>query len=101
MKDAYGNPIYGRPLGTSGQKAVTTAGTQLQVSEASVKCAGVLVRAIPGNTGVVYIGGADVSASTGLALKNTDPAVFIPVADLNLLWVDSASNGDGISYLTY
>ena len=85
----------------SGQKTVTTAGTAVQLGTAKVNCP-LQVKALPGNTGVVYIGSdgaGDVSSSNGLALDAGDSVVFDYVDTLAVLWLDSAVNGEGVSWL--
>jgi hypothetical protein len=83
-----------------GQITVTTAGTEVQGGNVALDN-GVYIRALTGNTGVVYVGndGAGaVSASTGYQL-NKGEAVTIHVANLNQLWFDAATNGDKFCWL--
>ncbi len=84
----------------SGQITVTTAGTEIQGGNIALDN-GVYVRALTGNTGVVYVGndGAGAIASTNGYQLNKGEAVRIQVANLNELWFDSATNGDKFCWL--
>jgi hypothetical protein len=84
----------------SGQITVETAGTAVQGTDISTPN-GVFVKALSGNTGVVYIGNdgaGDVSATTGFQLAAGN-SVLVPVSNLKDLWFDSASNGDKFCWL--
>jgi hypothetical protein len=84
----------------SGQITVTTAGTEIQGGNIALDN-GVYIRALTGNTGVVYVGndGAGaVTSSNGYQL-NKGEAVRIQVANLSELWFDSATNGDKFCWL--
>ena len=52
------------------------------------------------NTGIVYIGAAAVSATTGIALYPGD-VYSVDVANMNLLYVISTVSGDDINVVTY
>ena len=82
---------------SNNQVTVPSAGTAVQVdSDESIRK--YVLRALPGNTGVIYIGNSLVSASNGLPLGNTDgPIPF--VGRLSELYVDAATNGDGLAWL--
>ncbi len=77
--------------------AVTTAGTRVQLA-ANAIAAGVL-QAPSTNTGIIYVGGATVSAtvfgaelqpgqSTGIAINNTDK-----------IYIDASVNGDKCAFI--
>lgn len=105
LYDSAGNEISSG-AGTSitdGTKTVTTAGTAVQISAASVPCKGVIVNADI-VVGIVCAVGAstvvaNVSGQRGVILIPGNDPVFIPVSNLNLLYVDSQTNGGKISYL--
>ena len=92
----------------SGQITVTTAGTEVQGPNVSISSAaessrggGVMVRALAGNTGKVYVGndGSNaISSTTGYELSPGDQ-VFLDVANLNELWFDAATSGDKFCWL--
>jgi len=85
----------------SGQKTVTTAGTEVQLSSNLVANCAVMVKALTTNTGLVYVGqvAGVVSSSTGMPLAAGDVIIFDNVGNLNEIWVDSAVNGEGVAYL--
>ena len=83
------------------RKAVTTAGSREQVVVASTACKYVLISADLGNTNPVVVGGNGVVAANDsqqgiVVIPGNDP-VRIDINDVNLLYVDSQSNGDAIS----
>jgi len=86
----------------SGQRTITTAGTELALAASSrVQCA-VAVKALTTNTGLMYVGNAGdgtVSSSTGFPLAAGDVILFEYVDDLASIMVDSAVNGEGVAYL--
>lgn len=86
----------------SGQKVIATAGTELPLTAATllVNCP-VMVKALAGNTGKIYLGNVAglVSSSTGLELSAGEVCIFSYVTDLNLILVDSSVNGEGVSWI--
>jgi hypothetical protein len=86
---------------SSGQKTVTTAGTAVKLGTAQVDAA-LMVKALDTNTGIVAIGNdgaGDVTVSNGLRLAAGEVAVFDFVGNLGSLWLDSAVNGEGVSWV--
>jgi len=84
----------------SGQITVTTAGTEVQGGDVALSN-GVYVRALTGNTGVVYVGndGAGaVTSSNGYQLDKGE-MILVQVTNLNQLWFDAATNGDKFCWL--
>jgi hypothetical protein len=91
----------------SGQITVTTAGTAVQGTDAPLaggttvnKQVLVYVRALPGNTGVMYMGqdGADdVTSSNGYPLSAGDQ-LPVYVQNLNELWFDASVSGEGVAW---
>lgn len=87
-------------MASSGQITVSTAGTEVQGP--SQPCHAVLIRAMPTNSGTVYVGNdgsAAVSSSTGFPLAATDPPIYVEVENLNQLWFDAATNGDKFAWI--
>jgi hypothetical protein len=85
----------------SGQKTITAAGTEEALGTQSIN-GPLMIKALPTNTGNVYLGNAGdgtVSSSTGLVLGPGDAAIFEWVAHLSALLVDSAVNGEGVSWI--
>lgn len=87
-----------------GIKAVTTAGTSVQLSATSVACRMVQIQARTENTGVIVVGSSSVvaSASTrrGIALV-PGASVALRVTDLNKLYLDSTVSAEGVSYVYF
>jgi hypothetical protein len=85
----------------SGQKTVTTAGTELSLGTAQID-APIMIKALDTNTGIVAVGndGAGaVSVSTGLRLSKGEAVVLEWVGNLSTILVDSAVNGEGVSWI--
>ena len=86
----------------TGTKTVTTAGTAVQVSAASVPIKGVWVNADLLAGTVVTVGDSGVvgnaSGMKGLILTPGNPPIFLQITDLNLLWVDAQANGGKLAY---
>jgi hypothetical protein len=77
---------------------VSSAGSAVRFHvDLPVSCALVVV-ALPGNTGLVYIGnsGGDISSSTGLPLSAGESLRLINTCNLRELWLDAAVVKRGI-----
>lgn len=81
-----------------GQKAVTTAGTELVLASSQALLSGVTVKALHGNTGWIYVGTNPVTSSTGFVL-DAGEQIFIEVDNLADVYIDSSVNGEGVSYI--
>ena len=87
-----------------GSKTVTTAGTRVQLSSTQVLAVNVSIQAKAANTGVIYVGGATISSSRGVALAAGDTLALLPMArqneyyDLQSIWLDASVNGEGVTY---
>jgi len=81
----------------SGQKNVTTAGTQL-VLAGNVKCGTVVIKALAANTGKIYVGDSTVSSTTGFILDAGETISF-DIDNLSDIYIDSSVNGEGVSYV--
>jgi hypothetical protein len=85
----------------SGQKTVTTAGTAVVMGSARIE-GPMMIKALDTNTGVVAVGSdgaGDVTVSNGLRLAAGESVVFAWVGSLAELWLDSAVNGEGVSWI--
>lgn len=86
----------------SSRKAVTTAGTRVQLSATSVRIKGLMISGDLGNTGEVVVGDNSVVATQGAMVGNViipgNAPFVLPVNDLNLVWIDANTNGDGICF---
>jgi hypothetical protein len=83
----------------TGRKTVTSAGSAEQFTD--TKCSYVIITAESDNTGNVVVGDANVVAAAGSErgiILEPSRSERIYLSNLNLLWLDSAENGDGVSY---
>lgn len=91
---------YGKIV--TGTKTVTTAGTAEQVTATSTPIGGVWVAADTGTGSIMAVGDASVDAIAsqmqGLVLIPGNPSVFLPIDNLNLLYVDAQANGAKLAY---
>ena len=78
-------------------KDVTTAGTAVTL-HADYACNAVIVKAKFANTGVIYVGGSDVTSANGFALRANE-AVRVPTTNANLVYINSSVNGEGVTFL--
>jgi len=85
----------------SGQTTVAAAGTAVKLATDQLVNGPIMVKALPGNTGLVYIGNVDgdVASNNGLPLAASEVQVITHVGNLSSLWVDSAVNGEGVAWL--
>jgi hypothetical protein len=86
----------------SGQKTITAAGTAERLHAGLVVNCAVMVKALPANTGVAYVGNdgaGDVSSSNGLPLSASESVVFALVGDLREIWLDATVNAEGVAWL--
>ncbi len=85
----------------SGRKTVAGAGTAVQLST-SLQIAGpIAIKAFTTNTGIIYVGNVDgdVESTNGFSLAAGDVIIFNSVGDLLDIWIDSAVDGEGVSWL--
>lgn len=85
----------------SGQKTVATAGTAVVLGTGRID-GPMIVKALDTNTDVVAVGndGAnDVTVSNGIRLLKGEVVVFDYVGELATLYLDSAVNGEGVSWI--
>ena len=99
----YGTQGLGSPFGKIVTGSITaTAGTAQQLTATSTPIGGVWIGADTGNSDVVVIGNSSVIASqtnqAGIILFAGNPSVFIPVNNLNLLYMDVITTGDRLCY---
>ena len=89
------------PATRSGQKAVTTAGTEVALGSGAIH-GPLAVKALAGNGGLVFVGyvsDGTVSSATGYQLTAKEEVVFEHVNDLADILVDAAVNGEGVCWL--
>jgi hypothetical protein len=88
-------------MALSGQKTVTTAGTAVALGTEEIG-GPLMVKALDTNTGVVALGNdgaGDVTASNGIRLATGDSVIFEFVGNLAGIMLDSAVNGEGVSWI--
>lgn len=89
----------------SGQTTVTTAGTAVPLTTTAVRCTRVIIQALEGNTGAIYVGNdgaGDVSSANGFVLGSTagtNDRVELACGDTANIWLDAATNGEGVSWI--
>ncbi len=86
----------------SGQKTVTTAGTEAALATSQPVAGPVAIKALTTNTGLVYIGNAGdgtLSSSSGYPLAAGESVTLNLVGNLAEIMVDSAVNGEGVAWL--
>lgn len=87
---------------SGGRKVVATGGTREQLVSAETNCVGVVVQALPTNSGNVMVGGADVDVTAGsekgIQLQ-PGQTVTIAVKDASIIWIDCDLTAEGVSYL--
>ena len=79
-------------------KIVTTAGTRVAVGTTTGLERGVTVKAKATNTGLIYAGSVLVASSNGYWLSPGDE-VFMETASLADVYIDSAVNGEGVTFI--
>lgn len=76
---------------------VAAAGTRVQLPNQA--CREVMIIAKQGNTGSIFVGNNGVSAAEyGAELKAKD-SITLPVRNLNLIYIDAAVSGEGVSFV--
>lgn len=87
------------PTLVSSEKTVTASGTAETLSS-SQRVKSVTVVAKTGNTGQVYVGGSDVASTTndGLAPGDALEVGSEEWLDLNDIYVDVDTNGEGVDF---
>ena len=87
----------------SGTTNVASAGTRVQLSNTTNRVRWIKVKALAGNSGMIYLGVSDVSASNGYELDCTN-TIEINFAEaggtipFSALYVDAASTNDKVCW---
>jgi len=85
----------------SGQKTVAAAGTAEALGSGQVH-GSLMVKGLLANTGNVFVGNdgaGDVTSANGIELAAGNVMIFESVSNLSALVVDSAVNGEGVSWI--
>lgn len=95
-------PEQGYSYFHSGEINVTVSAVQLP----DIDCSLVAFKAQTGNAGVVYIGGPGVTVTdgstdtkSGWPLAPDEETGWLPVRNLNKIWVIGSASGDDLSYM--
>jgi len=92
---------YGKIV--SGTTTVASSGTAVRVTATSTPIGGVWVGGDIDNAGVILVGDASVKATggtqQGLIIGPAESSKFLPINNLNLLYVDADNNGDKVVWL--
>ena len=83
----------------SGKKTVTTAGTRVALSTPQTGTAPVAIKALAVIVGLIYLGDSTVASTNGFQLSAGDVIILDFLGDLSTLWIDSAVNGEGVTWL--
>ena len=87
----------------SGTTNVSRAGTRVQLSNTTNRVRWIKVKALAGNSGMIYLGVSDVSASNGYELDSTN-TIEINFAEsggtvaFSSFYVDAASTNDKVCW---
>ena len=87
----------------AGVTTVTSAGTAVQVLNATNRIKFLKFKALAGNSGLAYVGESDVSASNGFELsagntKTYNFGEFGGSVQANVWYVDAATNNDKVCW---
>ena len=89
------------------KKTVTSAGTRERITTADTQVTSVLIQALSGNGGTIYVGGITVSSTSGVELSAGD-SISMRSADLDLantkiklteIYIDTDNSTDGVNVI--
>lgn len=85
----------------SGQTRVPSAGTPVRLHSDMSANTSVLLRALNSNTGAVYVGNVNgsVNSLNGVELNPGESLTLRWVGNLNQVWLDAGSDGDGVAWI--
>mgnify|MGYP004459479787 CR=1 FL=1 len=88
----------------AGVTTVTSAGTAVQVLNATNRVKYLKLKALAGNSGLAYVGISDVSASIGYELSagneiDLNFGEFGGSVPANVFYADAATNGDKVCWM--
>lgn len=85
----------------SGAKAVTTAGTAVQIEDGTFAFVrSITIIAESDNTGQIYVGGSDVASTTNAGLDSGDSLSITAPGGLKLtdIYIDASVSSDGVDF---
>lgn len=94
------SPSFYVPIAVNaGNKTVAAPGTAVQLASSTTPCTKVYITALNTNTGVVNVGGASVSYSSGIGATLSPLGSFeIAINDVSKVWIDAGTIGDGVNF---
>lgn len=83
-----------------GQKTVSSSGTAEQlVGSSTTVSEGVVIKALASNSTAVYVGDSGVTTSNGFELIDPGEQIFLAIDDLQKVYIDVDTGGEGVSYI--
>lgn len=96
------NLAQAAPAAIYGNKTtVTTPGTRVPLGTSQALTEGVLLRGLDANVGLIYPGNATVSATTGGTRLSAKESAFIRANNVNLIFLDAAVAGEGVTWVAW
>jgi hypothetical protein len=90
------------PWTVSGAQTVAAAGTRVRLVAASQRVKSVTINGKTGNTGRIYVGGADVASTTNNGLGADQSVTFTTpekhYIDLTEIFIDASVNGEKVDF---
>jgi len=87
---------------TINQKVVTVAGTAELLMTTDEGDYILIIKALAGNTGYIYVGNSDVDSTNGYELSAGEEAPPIVISEGQIdIYIDSSVNGEGVCYIYY
>jgi hypothetical protein len=80
------------------KKTVATPGSAEALAGSASLESGVTIKALPDNTGLVYVGGSSVASTNGHQLAAGEE-VFVEIADPSTVYLDVDTGGEGVTYI--
>jgi len=98
VTNSDGSAVFSTPTFVPhGSTTITTAGNKVILSE-STPLKSVTIKALVTNTGIIYVGGVNVSSSNGFQLSAGE-TVNLDIDDVNKIYLDSSVNSEGVTWL--
>lgn len=80
-----------------GKKIVSSAGTAVQVFDGV--SAVMTIKALHGNSGMIYVGDDDVSSDNGFVLDSAEEVTIISHNDKDKIYIDAETTNDGVTFI--
>lgn len=82
-----------------GRTTVATAGTRVVLGTSQALTEGVELRGLDTNLGLVYPGSSTVTSTTNGTRLGAKERVFIRCSNVNKVYIDAATSGEGVSWI--